>query len=70
MELGSLPPTPQPSPGPEQTRHASHLSERMPKGGGPHGREGKGGQIKVTLLSKKKKKKAQLWIAVFALSGD
>lgn len=51
------PPTPQPNPGPEQTRHASHLSERMPKGGGPHGREDKGGQIKVTLLSKKKKKK-------------
>lgn len=41
----------------------------MPKGGGPHGGEDKGGQIKVTLLSKKKKK-AQLWIAVFALSGD
>lgn len=69
MELGSLPRPHPAQPGPEQTRHASHLSEWMPKGGGPHGGEDKGGQIKVTLLSKKKKK-AQLWIAVFALSGD
>lgn len=29
----------------------------MPEGGGPHGWEDKGGQVKVTLLSKKKKKR-------------